>query len=169
MCIRDSTKSINSNAVVVLGQTYVTHQPKVDTSAVQEIVSTANANAQIIDTWLTPEQGLSRKDAILYNYVNQMTKAGKLDQLRTGFFDWLKTSKVSAGQQTKLMAGDTKGLNAILDLVVKIQTIKNNLIDQLDNSGADVTASTGGERGGEGYVATRDKIKLVPRHRWTPN
>ena len=163
------TKSINSNAVVVLGQTYVTHQPKVDTSAVQDIVSTANANAQIIDTWLAPEQGLSRKDAILYNYVNQMTKQGKLDRLRTGFYDWLKTSKVSQGQQAKLMAGDDKGLNAILDLVVKIQNMKNDLIDQLDNSGADVTATTGGERGGEGYVATRDKIKLVPRHRWTPN
>ena len=72
-------------------------------------------------------------------------------------------------KQAKLMAGDTKGLDAILDLVVKIQTMKNNLIDQLDSSSADVTASTGGERGGEGYVATRDKIKLVPRHRWTPN
>ena len=91
------------------------------------------------------EQGL-RKDAILYNYVNQMTKAGKLDQLRTGFYDWLKTSKVSQGQQAKLMAGDDKGLDAILDLVVKIQTMKNNLIDQLDNSSADVTATTGGER-----------------------
>ena len=163
------TNSVNSNAVVVLGQTYVTHQPKVDTSAVQDIVSTANANAQIINNWLAPEQGLSRKDAILYNYVNQMTKQGKLAQLRTGFIDWLKTSKVSQGQQAKLIAGDTKGLDAILELVVKIQTIKNNLIDQLDNAGADVTASTDGERGGEGYVATRDKIKLVPRHRWRPN
>ena len=67
------------------------------------------------------------------------------------------------------MAGDTKGLNAIMDLVAKIQTIKNNIIDQLDNAGTDVTASTGDQRGGEGYVATRDKIKLVPRHRWTPN
>ena len=63
------TNRVNSNAVVVLGQTYVTHQPKVDTSDVQDIVSTANANAQIIDNWLAPEQGLSRKDAILYNYV----------------------------------------------------------------------------------------------------
>ena len=163
------TNSVNSNEVVVLGQTYVTHQPKVDTSVVQDIVSTANANAQIIDNWLAPEQGLSRKDAILYNYVNQMTKQGKLAQLRTGFYDWLKTSKVSKGQQAKLMAGDDKGLDAILELVVKIQTAKNDIIDQLDSAGSDVTATTKGERGGEGYVATRDKIKLVPRHRWTPN
>jgi hypothetical protein len=47
--------------------------------------------------------------------------------------------------------------------------MKNNIIDQLDNAGADVTATIGDQRGGEGYVATRDKIKLVPRHKWTPN
>jgi hypothetical protein len=98
-----------------------------------------------------------------------MTKMGKLGQLQSGFFDWLKQSKVSAGQQAKLMASDTDGLNAILELVVKVQNAKNDIIDQLDNAGADVTATTKGERGGEGYVATRDKIKLVPRHRWTPN
>ena len=53
--------------------------------------------------------------------------------------------------------------------VINIYDSKNNIIDQLDNAGADVTASTDGEKGGEGYVATRDKIKLVPRHRWKPN
>jgi hypothetical protein len=163
------TNSVNSNDVVVLGQTYVTHQPKVDTGIVQDIVNTANANAQKIDAWLAPEKGLSNKSAILYNYVNQMTKMGKLDQLQSGFFDWLKQSKVSAGQQAKLMASDTDGLNAILELIVKVQNAKNDVIDQLDSAGADVTATTRGERGGEGYVATRDKIKLVPRHRWTPN
>ena len=163
------TKSLNSNDLVVLGQTYVTHQPKVDTGVVQDIVNTANANAQKIDAWLAPEKGLSNKSAILYNYVNQMTKMGKLAQLQSGFFDWLKQSKVSQGQQAKLMASDTQGLNAILELIVKIQTAKNDIIDQLDSAGADVKATTKGEQGGEGYVATRDKIKLVPRHRWTPN
>ena len=163
------TDSINSNDVVVLGQTYVTHTPKIDTSQVEKIVTSARANASAIDNWLAPEKGLSNKAGILYTYVNQMVKQGKLDQLRNGFNDWLKTSKVSKGQQAKLMAGDTKGLDAILELVVKIQTIKNNIIDQLDNAGADVTATIGDQRGGEGYVATRDKIKLVPRHKWTPN
>ena len=98
-----------------------------------------------------------------------MVKQGKLDQLRSGFNNWLKTSKVSKGQQAKLMAMDSKGFDAIMDLVVQIQNVKNNIIDQLDGAGADVTASTEGQSGGEGYVATRDKIKLVPRHRWRPN
>ena len=163
------TDSINSNDVVVLGQTYVTHTPKIDTSQVEKIVTSARANASAIDNWLAPEKGLSNKAGILYTYVNQMVKQGKLDQLRNGFNDWLKTSKVSKGQQAKLMAMDSKGFDAIMDLVIQIQSVKNNIIDQLDNAGADVTASTGGQSGGEGYVATRDKIKLVPRHRWRPD
>jgi hypothetical protein len=163
------TKRLNTNEVVVLGQTYVPHQAKVDTTAVQEIMQTAKSNAQLIDNWLTPENGLSNKGNIVYTYVNQMVKQGKLGQLQSGFFDWLKSSKVSLGQQEKLMSGDTAGLNAILGLVVQIMTIKNQIIDQLDAAPADVTATTKGESGGEGYVVGRDKIKLVPRHRWTPN
>lgn len=163
------TDSINSNDVVVLGQTYVTHTPRVDTSAVEEIVNLARKNASAIDNWLAPEKGLSNKAGILYTYVNQMVKQNKLDQLRTGFADWLKSSKVSTNQQAKLLAMDSKGFDAIMELVVKIQGVKNNIIDQLDSAGADVTASTEGQSGGEGYVATRDKIKLVPRHRWRPN
>lgn len=163
------TKRLNTNDVVVFGQTYVSHTPKIDTSEVNEILQSAKSSGQLIDAWLTPEQGLSNKGAIVYNYVNQMTKQGKLDQLATGFFDWLKTSKVSQGQQAKLMAGDERGLKAILDLVVKIMTVKNNIIDQLDAAPADIVATTKGQSGGEGYVAGRDKVKLVPRHRWTPN
>lgn len=163
------TKSINTREVVVFGQTYVAHTPQIDTSEVEQILNTAKNTGPLIDAWLQPEQGLSNKGAIVYNYVNQMTKQGKLDQLRGGFFEWLKTSKVSQGQQAKLMAGDSKGLAAILDLVVKIMTVKNNIIDQLDAAPADVVASTKGQEGGEGYVAGRDKVKLVPRHRWTPN
>ena len=163
------TRRLNTNEVVVFGQTYVTHTPKVDTSSVEEIIKLANTNGAAIDAWLTPEKGLSNKGAIIYNYVNQMTKQRKLDKLRTGFFNWLKTSKVSSGQQAKLMATDNKGLDAMLELVVKIMTVKNNIIAQLDTAPADIVATTKGERGGEGYVAGRDKIKLVPRDRWQPN
>lgn len=163
------TKRLNTNEVVVMGQTYVPHQTKVDTSNVENIIQTARSNAQLIDNWLAPEKGLSNKGGIIYTYVNQMVKQGRIDQLQKGFFDWLKTSKVSAGQQAKLMAMDSKGLNAILGLVVQIMTVKNDLIDQLDNAPADVTATTKGQSGGEGYVVGRDKIKLVPRHRWNPN
>ena len=44
-----------------------------------------------------------------------------------------------------------------------------NVMRALERADADVKATTGGERGGEGYVAQKSKIKLVPRTRWQPN
>jgi hypothetical protein len=45
---------------------------------------------------------------------------------------------------------------------------KNEVIAELDKAEGDVVATTGGKPGGEGFVKTRDKVKLVPRDRWTP-
>ena len=52
-------------------------------------------------------------------------------------------------------------------MVLEIQEIKNYVIDHFDEAEMDVTADIGGQRGGEGYVAAQDKVKLVPRHKWT--
>ena len=104
--------------------------------------------------------------------MNHMTRTQQLDKISTGFFDWLKTSKVSQGQQAKLAAmndANPKALPEMFDLVKQVMTAKDNIIDQLDSADADVKASTGGEKGGEGYVALGSKTKLVPRTRWQPN
>jgi len=163
---------LNSADAVVLGQTYVTHQPKVDTKEVASIRKNAQANAQAIDTFLQGTQGLSSPAQIIYTYVNQMTKAKQLDKIETGFFDWLSNSKVSQGQQAKLAAmneANPKALPAIFGLVKQIMSAKDHIIDQLDDADADVKATTKGEKGGEGYVALGSKTKLVPRTRWQPN
>ena len=165
-------KELNSNDAVVLGQTYVTHQPKVDASEVNDIRKRTQANAQAIDSFLQGVQGLSNPAGIIYTYVNQMGKARQLDRLETGFFDWLKASKVSQGQQAKLSAmneQNPKALTAIFSLVKLIMSAKDHIIDQLDDADADVKATTKGEKGGEGYVALGSKTKLVPRTRWQPN
>ena len=62
-----------------------------------------------------------------------------------------------------------KALPALFGLVKQIMTVKDHIIDQLDNAPADVTATTKDEKGGEGYVALGSKTKLVPRQRWQPN
>ena len=163
---------LNSNDAVVLGQTYVTHQPKVDTSEVKEIRAMANRNAQAIDSFLAPVKGLSDMKNIIYTYVNHMTRTQQLKNIDSGFFDWLSTSKVSGNKQTKIKEmsdANPKALPAIFGLVKKIMSTKDHIIDQLDNSDADVKATTGGEKGGEGYVALGSKTKLVPRTRWQPN
>jgi len=165
-------QELNSPDVVVLGQTYVTHQPKVDTSEVKGIRAAAEKNAQAIDTFLQGTQGLSSPAQIIYTYVNHMTRTQQLKNIDTGFFDWLSTSKVSQGQQAKLAAmneANPKALPAIFGLVKQIMSAKDHIIDQLDDADADVKATTKGEKGGEGYVALGSKTKLVPRTRWQPN
>lgn len=168
----ENVSELNSKDAVVLGQTYVTHQPNVDTKVVDAVRAKAKKYATDIDQFLAGTQGLSNPAQIIYTYMNHMTRTQQLDKISTGFFDWLKTSKVSQGQQAKLAAmndANPKALPEMFDLVKQVMTAKDNIIDQLDNADADVKASTGGEKGGEGYVALGSKTKLVPRTRWQPN
>lgn len=165
-------QELNSKDVVVLGQTYVTHQPKVDTSEVKSIRAAADKNAQAIDTFLQGAKGLSNPAQIIYTYVNHMTRTQQLKNIESGFFDWLSTSKVSQGQQAKLAElskGNPKALPALFGLVRQVMSVKDHIIGQLDDADADVKATTKGEKGGEGYVALGSKTKLVPRTRWQPN
>ncbi len=141
--------------------------PTIDTSGVTKIRSQVKQSAQAIDSLLDPKPGLSDMKNIIYTYINQMSRTGQWDKLSTGFIDWLKTSKVSAGKQAKILAmAESKHLPLLFDLVLKIQAIKNNVIEQLDNAELDVQSSIDGASGGEGYVAARDKVKLVPRHKF---
>jgi len=101
-----------------------------------------------------------------------MTRTQQIKNIESGFFDWLKTSKVSQGQQQRLAAmsqSNPKALPAIFNLVKQIMSAKDHIIDQLDDADADVKATTKGEKGGEGYVALGSKTKLVPLTRWQPN
>jgi len=165
-------QELNSRDVVVLGQTYVTHQPKVDTTEVKSIRATAAKTAQLVDAFLAPVKGLSDMKNIIYTYVNHMTRTQQLKNIENGFFDWLGASKVSTNKQAKIAEMNTaspKALPALFNLVKQIMIVKDHIIDQLDSAPADVTATTKGEKGGEGYVALGSKTKLVPRQRWQPN
>lgn len=167
----DNVKELNSGEAVVLGQTYVTHQPSVDTKEVDGIRAYAKKHANAIDSFLEPRPGLSDMKNIIYTYVNQTSKAGNLPNIEKNFFNWLSTSKVSANKQAKIKAMNDENPNAlpaIFSLVKQIMTAKDHIISQLDDAPADVKQSTKGEKGGEGYVALGSKTKLVPRQRWTP-
>jgi len=169
----EDVADLNNRDVVALGQTYVAHQPSVDTDETNSIRQFVKSNGKFIDNFLAPTAGMSDLKNIIYTFVNQQVKAGAIDNISVdGFFNWLKTSKVSQPKQTKiyeLHQNNKSGLTAIFALVNRIMTVKNHIIDQLDAAPADVKASTDGTPGGEGYVAQGSKTKLVPRHRWTPN
>jgi len=158
---------LNEGSLFIMPPVLAQNPPKINTSGIDQIRAVVNKNANAIDTLLAPQQGLSDIKNIIYTYVNQMSRAGRWNDLTTGFEEWLKNSKVSKNKQEKILAmPESKNFLLVFDLVLKIQKIKNDVIQQLDNSEMDVQASIEGTKGGEGYVAARDKVKLVPRHRF---
>jgi hypothetical protein len=158
--------------LMVFAQTYVSHQPAVNADNLKVIEKLANQHAASIDKLLSPVPGLSGLQTIIYTFVNNQSKAKALDQINSqAFFEWLPTSKVSAGQQQKISELNTAypgTMDAMFSLVVELMKAKDEVIRELDQAEGDVVAHTGGKAGGEGYMSTKDAVKLVPRDRWTP-
>jgi hypothetical protein len=170
--IADVKQFSGNPELVVFGQTYVSHQPAVNADNLATIEKLANQKAISIDTLLTPQAGLSDLQTIIYTFVNQQSRAKALDKLDPkDFFDWLATSKVSSAKQQKianLNVQNAGAMDAMFTLVRELMKAKDEIIRELDQAEGDVTATTGGKPGGEGYVSGKDSVKLVPRDRWTP-
>jgi hypothetical protein len=158
--------------LVVVGQQYVSKAPAVNADNLDNIEKIANRAQPGIAKFFEPKPGLSDLQDIFYTFFNQMSRAKKLDDLNTkSFSNWLQNSKVSANKQEKIISiinTEPRTASDIFYLVTELMKAKNEVIDELDKAEGDVTSSTGGKPGGEGYVKTGDKVKLVPRDRWTP-
>jgi len=158
--------------LVVFAQTYVTTRPAVNADNIDSITKYANQYSAKIDKLLSPMPGLSDLQTIIYTFVNNQAKAKALDALdHDVFFTWLKSSKVSAPKQQKiaeLSNANPGAMDGMFFLIREIMKAKNEVINELDAAEGDITASTGGKPGGEGYVSGDDSVKLVPRDRWTP-
>ena len=143
-------------------------KPQTDSQKIEQLREEVKKKANIIDKLIELKPGLTDIRKIIYTYVNQMSREKRWNELKTGFADWLKNSKVSEKKQEKILnSPDFKHYPVLFDLVIRIQELKNDVIEHFDKSGVDVKASIGNKPGGEGYVAARDKVKLVPRHKWT--
>ena len=169
----DNVKQFNGTGdLVVLGQQYVSKAPAVNADNLGNIESVANRSQKKIADFFKPVQGLSDLSEIFYTFVNQMSRAKKLSDLTPdSFTNWLQNSKVSAGKQEKIISMIEQQRSTVVDifyLIAELMKAKNEVIAELDKAEGDVVATTGGKAGGEGYVKTKDKVKLVPRDRWTP-
>jgi hypothetical protein len=144
----------------------------VNADNINVITKEANKASASIDRLLTPQAGLSDLQTIIYTFVNQQSRAKALDQLdHDVFFTWLKSSKVSAPKQQKIidLSNSIPGaMDSLFFLVRELMKAKNEVIQELDQAEGDIVATTGGKPGGEGYVSGKDSVKLVPRDRWTP-
>jgi hypothetical protein len=170
----DDFSMFNSNpALIVQGPVYNSNPVALDTSEIDKVEAYLQQNAASIDAFLQGTVGLGDLKNILYTYVNQSAKAKNLDQLGTqDFFTWLKSSKVSLPKQTKieqLAQQNAKALDAIFGLVGRIMTLKDKVIDQVEQGQGEIWDTQG-----EGRVRYAPpgkqfgNVKLVPRKRWTP-
>jgi hypothetical protein len=172
--MQDFSAFDTTSELIVLGPVYNQKPIQIDTSAINLVENFVRKNGNMIDTFLEGAPGLSDLKNIIYTYVNQSAKARKLDRISgQDFSQWLTTSKVSQPKQAKIIELDQQhggALNAIFQLVIMIQQMKDRVIDQLEGEQGDIW-----DTNGEGRVRYADpnkqfgNVKLVPRKRWTPS
>ena len=157
--------------LVVFAQTYTSHQPAVNADNLQTITKYANKSADSIDRLLTPKPGLSDLRTLIYSFVNAQSRAKALDAIDADvFFTWLKEKANPTKWQkvADLSNANPGAMDSMFFLIRELMKAKDEVIAELDSAEGDITAHTAGAPGGEGYVKTKDSVKLVPRSRWTP-
>lgn len=166
----DDVREFNTTpALVVFGQTYVSHQPSVDAHNLLEVEKLVNTKSNSISSFLAPVAGMGYLQATIYSFVNAQSKSKQLSNINTkAFYDFLAATpaKLKKIQEHSAKHGDT--IDILFRLVTALMLAKNEVIAELDQAQGDITAHTAGEPGGEGYVSNKDSVKLVPRHRWSP-
>ena len=162
---------MEGNELLVIPPVTVSETPSVDESNVGKLEALIASNGSAIDSFLDKaklkQMQVSDFPTILYTYINQKVDSG-LDNLGRDFLKWLGDSKVSGNKQRKIqeyVSQNVKTFSAIWDTVNGIMSVKNNIIDQLNNQDADVKATINGQPGGEGYVLADPDgdMKLVNR------
>ena len=169
--------------VAVLGQTYVDHKPEVDLDNIDSLAQKANSVQSRIKEFFAPRKGLANIQEIFYRYVNYMGKQRRLDDLsKQTFLNYLEAAEAKLTDPKRQRVLDlaqefvVKNDNIVEDitddiisLVRQIMSAKDEVIRELDAAEGDVMANIGSEKGGEGYVIHSEKVKLVPRKRFTLN
>ena len=165
-----NAEELNSGKLLIMPPVTLTKGPTVQADNLDKVASVAKQNAQKIDALLDDEflksNKLSSFKNALYKYVNNMTKARKLDNLVGDWSSWLASVKMSEPMRERManhVNNNADGMKALFTVVMGLMSVKNDIIAQLDAGEADVEAYTDGQRGGEGYVVGQGDSKLVNR------
>jgi hypothetical protein len=150
----------------VFGLTTVSTRPAVNADNLGRIQSLAK-NQQAINKLLAPVAGMGYLQSEIYTFVNTQSKAKQLDNINTdAFMSFVGKTPAKAAKIAAHSENHPGVMDTMFTLVKEIMAAKDEVIRELDSAEGDITATTGGKPGGEGYVAGGSK--LVPRDRWTP-
>jgi hypothetical protein len=156
----------NTPALEVFGLTAVSHRPAVGAENLAKIEALAK-NQSKINGLLAPVAGMGYLRTEIYNFVNSQSKAKQLDNINTDAF--LAFEQKTPAKAAKIAAHSERHpgvMDILFQLVKEIMSAKDEVIRELDAAEGEITATTDGKPGGEGYIIGGDKY--VPRDRWTP-
>jgi len=150
----------------IFGLTSVSHRPAVGAENLAKIAALA-ATQPAINKLLAPVAGMGYLQSEIYTFVNNQSKAKQLDKINTdAFMAFVQKTPAKAAKISAHSESHPGVMDKLFELVREIMAAKDEVIRELDSAKGDITATTGGKPGGEGYVAGGSK--LVPRDRWTP-
>lgn len=172
--IKDFSQFNGTQDLIVLPPIYNDVEVNLPKPYLTKVANLINKTAQQLDTFLQPVAGLSDLKEIIYRYINSTAKARQLSQVSAQhFLNWTQAdSRVSSGKKDKiqkLIETNPQGISALFAVFRAIQTLKNSVIDQVEQSRKEIW-----DTNGEGRVRYADQhkqfgnVKLVPRDRWVP-
>jgi len=183
MDLDDSERSISQadmavmqgNEILIVPPVTTQKPPVIDDTKIKQLESVINGSAndidKLLDIQVLADLKMKNLSKIFYAYLNSKVD-GSMNQLGDDFGEWMKTKSESNGKQIRIMDhinNNINGFKSMWRIVRGIQIVKDDIISQFETQDADVKATIGSEKGGEGYVLAHPQgdMKLVGREYFT--
>jgi hypothetical protein len=158
-----------SNVALIPASAGVTFNIKPPAKLINDAESVLSTNSKVIDDFLSGLSSVARE--ALKKYMNHKITKQTNDKL----VPWL-SQNISKSQYNFLVGTDgtgylqqnAEGLNALVKVWNAIYKLKVNVSNQLENQVQGFEQSSGGKKGGEGFVFPTDSglVKIVDRQRF---
>ena len=161
--------------LLVIPPISVNNPPDVNENRLKDIVLYINKHARNIDDFINPSKLASMKMTnfpdILYKYLNSKVDTG-LVNIGDDFLQWISQSNLTDVMKKKItdyVNSNRDGFDSLWKVVVEIMSVKDEIINQIDNQGSEIKSYIGNEPGGEGYVFSHPEgdIKYVSRSKFS--
>lgn len=163
-------EKLSTENVIVQGTTYVEEAPKFDTSFLDDAEQYIEQNAEVIDSFLAGQPGLSKPGEVLYKFYNQNLR---IEGTKSQFEQWVKNEFATGGKAQKILSHP--GLNPTLEAVEKLTKAKMQLIQALSSGtygGIKQTKPEGYAQAHPGRKFKRDIpgqfVKAIDQLNWRP-
>lgn len=161
--------------LLVIPPISVNNPPDVNEKRLKDIIIYINKHARNIDDFIDPSKLASMKMTnfpdILYKYLNSKVDTG-LVNIGDDFLQWIDQSNLTSAMKKKIadyVNSNRDGFESLWKVVVEIMTVKDEIINQIDNQDTEIKSYIGNEPGGEGYVFSHPEgdIKYVSRSKFS--